>query len=459
MEMKRDSLYFALGSVALLIVIGVVGFFVRTGGSNVFFATSLAAIPTGLIIVAVTFLLRKSGHKVQLIWCCFSMILLRSVQLWEVGIDFRDELRFIGYSRTLFEQGQFLGYLRYYPVNIPFAGIFYGLYSVFRDVETFEVLSVVVYPLLVVGYYYMVNEIAKLKHYAGSLSPLIPAVMFLPFAPTFSIIPTYYWPQMLGLGVLFFALGSLLSFLNSDAQSRKKMLLVVSGLSVVLVFTHSISSALYLLTIPFFYWATQDEGKKRITVLLWIGTFVLFIAAHYEQYWSTWVELYRALLGDASAWERLARFSFPNLGSISRQGIFMTLGHTGFFIVVGILVLIRVFKSYSLGSDVSMSVKERIIKLPRSLLQILRTDPLSSSFVGLGILAIASAVVLDGNFLDPVRVIGWSSLLALPVVIPKKKGYALVLVVVLLALFFLLVWTVNSPWGSPLGSSQNLNNR
>lgn len=458
MQMKRDGLYFVLGSVALLIVISVVGFFVRTGGSDVFLATSLAAVPTGLIIVTVTFLLRKSGHKVQLIWCCLSMVLLRSVQLWKAGIDFRDELRFISYSRALFEQGQFLGYLRYYPVNIPFAGVFYGLYSVFRDVETFEVLSLVVYPLLVLGYYYMVNEIAKLKHYAGSLSPLIPAVMFLPFAPTFSIVPTYYWPQLLGLGVLFFALGGLLSFLNGDSESRKRKLLVVSALSVMLVFTHSISSALYLLTIPFFYWAIQDKGKKRVTVLLWIGTFVLFIVAHYEQYWPTWVELYRALLGDASAWQRLQRFSFPSLGSIGRQGIFMTLGHTGFFIVVGVLVLVRVFRSSSLGSDVSMSVKERIVKLPRSLLQVLRTDPLSSSFVGLGLLAVASAVVLGGNFLDPVRIIGWSSLLALPVVIPKKKGYALVLVVVLLALFFLLVWTVNSPWGSPLGSSQNLNN-
>ena len=457
MKIKRDILYFALGSAALLIVISVVGFFVRTDGSDVFFVTSLAAIPAVFIIVAITFLLRKSSLKVQLIWCCFSMILLRSVQLWKVGIDFRDELRFIDYSRALFEQGRFLGYLRYYPVNIPFAGIFYGLYSVFHDVETFEFLSLVVYPLLVLGYYYMVNEIAKLKHYAGSLNPVIPAVMFLPFAPTFSIIPTYYWPQLLGLGVLFFTLGSLLRFLNSDDQHRKKMFLIVSGLSVILVFTHSISSALYLLTIPFFYWATQDKGKKRVTVLLWIGTFVLFIVAHYEQYWPTWVELYRALLGDASAWERLSRFSFPNLGSISRQGVFMTLGHTGFFIVVGVLVLIRVFKSSSLGSDVLMSAKERLIKLPRSLLTIVRTDPLSSSFVGLGLLAIASAVALGGNFLDPVRIIGWASLFALPVVIPKKKGYALVLVLVLLALFFLLVWTVNSPWGSPLGSSQNLN--
>jgi hypothetical protein len=49
------------------------------------------------------------------------------------------------------------------------------------------------------------------------------------------------------------------------------------------------------------------------------------------------------------------------------------------------------------------------------------------------------------------------SLLALPVVIPKRRGWAFLVVAVLLFLFFLLVWTVNSPWGSPLGSSVNLN--
>jgi hypothetical protein len=45
----------------------------------------------------------------------------------------------------------------------------------------------------------------------------------------------------------------------------------------------------------------------------------------------------------------------------------------------------------------------------------------------------------------------------LPIVIPKHRAWAFVVVAVLLFFFFLLVWTVNSPWGSPIGSSVNLN--
>jgi hypothetical protein len=165
--MKSETRYLILGLAALLAIIVCVGSYVRTGGSYVFLATSLAAVPAGLVLVISAFALRKADWRVQILWCIFAMIMIRSVQLWKVGIDFRDELRFIDYSKKLFEEGQFLGYLRSYPVNIPFAAIFYGLYSLWHDIEVFEILALIVYPLLVLGYSFMAKEISKTKWYRG----------------------------------------------------------------------------------------------------------------------------------------------------------------------------------------------------------------------------------------------------------------------------------------------------
>jgi hypothetical protein len=457
LKMKSETLWLILGLAALLAIVVCVGGYVRTGGSDVFLITSLAAVLAGLALVVSAFALRKADLRVQIVWCIFAMILIRSVQLWKAGIDFRDELRFIDISKRLFEEGQFLGYLRYYPVNIPFAAVFYGLYSVWHDTEVFELLALMVYPLLVLGYSFMAKEISKMKSYRALSEPVIPAVLFLPFAPTFSIIPTYYWPQLLGLAVLLFATGCLVRFMNTEPEKLRPQLAIVAGLSVVLVFTHSVSSSLYVLTIFFFWLASRDKREKRI--LVWIGliTIIAFAAAHLIEYWSILVAVLQAISGDAAAWRYLESFSFPDLGSAARQGIFMTVAHTGFYFVVGILALGRVFRRVHTGDESGLHLRRAFSSLVGRLRD-LRRDPILLSFFGFGVVTVLSAAFFGGNFFDPVRMIGWACLLALPVLVPRNRVVALVFVVVLLFLFFLLVWTVNSPWGSPLGSSQNLNN-
>ena len=455
--MKAERVYLILVLLVLMVIVLGVGSYVRSGGSEIFAATSIAALPAGYVLVLTTYALRKSNAKILLVWCILAMVMIRSVQVWKTGIDFRDELRFIDYSKALFEQGQFLGYLRYYPANIPFAAVFYSLYSIWHNTEVFEVVALIVYPILVFGYLYMTRQIERLSHYKDSVSPLIPAVMFLPFIPTFSILPTYYWPQLLGLGVLFFAFGSVLKLASSESTQTRRALILTIGLSILLVFSHSVSSALYLLTVPFIYLAVSDKSKKRMLLFIEIFTLLLFVAVHYSQYWSTWVQIGRALLGDALAWQRLERYSFPDLGSVGRSSIFMTVAHTGFFVVVGVFVLWRLLRTIRSDFGARSPSSWMLTRTLRSLLSPLRKDPISTAFVGLGVLAFLSAAFIGGNFLDPVRIIGWIALLALPIIIPKNKVGAIVLVVVLVALFFLLVWTVNSPWGSPIGSSVNLN--
>ena len=456
MKSSRETHYTILGLALLLVIVLWIGAYVRGGGSYVFPSTSLAAVPASLILLVMTFALRKADKRTQLIWCIFAIILLRSVQLWKAGIDFRDELRFIDQSRRLFEQGQFLGYLRYYPMNIPFAAVFYGLFSVWPDVEVFETLALLVYPLLVLGYSFMASEISKMKTYKGLSPPVIPAILFLPFAPTFSIIPTYYWPQLLGLVVLFFAVGSLLRLINTVPDRLRARLGVATALSVVLVLTHSISSALYILTVLFFWIASRDRLEKRILVTIGLITTLAFAVAHLVEYWSIVQALMQAVLGDAAAWRYLESYSFPDFGSVMQRGIPMTIAHTGFFLMVSVLVIARAFGKIhhdeGLGSGshrTSGSLSSRFRGLVR--------DPILASFICFGAVAFLSATFLGGNFLDPVRLIGWACLLALPIVAPRTKFGAFITVVVLLFLFFLLVWTVNSPWGSPLGSSLNLN--
>jgi hypothetical protein len=456
-EGKVRRLLLAVGAGLLLTVILALALYVRLDGSNVFVATSVGAIPTAVVVIAMTYLLRKASLRAQLAWGCFSMILMRSVQVWLAGIDFRDELRFIEYSQALFQEGRFLGYLRYYPVNVPFATVFYGLFTVWGDVEVFEVLAFLVYPLLVVGYWYMSRQLLAIRPYGPAGHSSIPAVLLLPFAPTFTLIPTYYWPQLLGLVVLFFAVGSVLRFVACSLEESRRCFMLTVGLSIMLVFTHSVSSALFALTVPFFYWACADRRKRRALVFIEFFVIFLFVVVHNQQYGPVWYQLLLAVLGDAAAWQRIERYSFPDVSSISRQGFFMTLAHTGFFLVMGILVMYRLAQSLDSMLVQSPRGQRRWVSLVTWPFTVVRTDPVAAAFVVLGVVALASAAFFGGNFLDPVRIIGWISLLALPVVLPKRRAGALAVVVVLLFLFFLLVWTVNSPWGSPIGSSVNLN--
>lgn len=457
MKINREIYILIIGLELLLVIVLCVGAYVRAGGSYVFLATSIGAVPAGLILVVSAFALRKADKRVQLLWCVFAIILLRSVQLWKTGIDFRDELRFIDQSRRLFEEGQFLGYLRYYPTNIPFAAILYGLFAVWGDVEVFETLTLFVYPLLVLGYSFMADEVSSMRTYRGLSGSIIPAVLFLPFAPTFSIIPTYYWPQLLGLVVLFFSVGSLLRLLNTEQKRPRRQSGIVIALSIILVLTHSISSALYILTVLFLWLASSDKREKRVLVSTGLVTALAFAAAHLLEYWSIVQALTQAMLGSAAAWRYLESFSFPDINSVASAGIPMTVAHIGFFFVIGILVIVRVF-GRSHANDDPGSGSGRTLSSLMMRLSNLRRDPILISFIGFGLVTLLSAVFIGGNFLDPVRMIGWACLLTLPVVTPRTKLGALITVVVLLFLFFLLVWVVNSPWGSPFGSSQNLNN-
>lgn len=456
-KMKKycNIISLTVGTVALFIIVFFLGTYIRTGGAEILLATSLAALPTGFTIIAISYMLRNADKRIQLIWCSLVMILIRSVQVWKPGIDFRDEVWFIKLIQEYFQQGQLSGYLRYFPANIPFVAIFHGFYLIWHDVEIFEILVFFVYPLCVVAYFFMAKEITKL--YGTSSTPTIPAIMFFPFAPTFCIIMTYYWPQLLGLTVLFFSCAILLRLLSSKSGNARHWVIAVIALSTTLVFSHSISTALFLLTILFLY-LTWDNRAKRGT-LLRIGslTFVMFIVAQFDHYSGTLRLIIFAILGDITAWQSIERYSFPDVASVFRMGPIATLAHTGFFIVVGSLILLRAYRLLNYGSLVTTQPMNRFAESLTLLYKRLKSDIVVFLYVGFGVLSFIFAFFLGGNFLDPLRMMSWASLVALPVIVPSKKVNALLLMAVLLAFFFLLIWTVWSPWGSPFGSSHNLN--
>jgi len=458
LKINRDVFDLVVGITILSIVVICAGTYVRSGGSEIFLVVSLAAVPTGLTLAAITYLLRKADRRVELIWCSLVMILIRSLQVWKVGIDFIDELGFIRISQTLFQEGRLLGYLKYYPVNIPFAGVFYALYTIWRNPEVFEVLAYMVYPLLVLGYYFMVKEILKIKAVHRDFSnPAIPAIMFLPYAPTFVLIPTYYWPQLLGLIVLCFSFASLLHLTSCKSDKARRWVIVVVALAILLPFSHSISTVLFLLTILFFYFTMHDRTKRSTFLFVGAISFITFIVAHLDEYSSIIRRIILALFGDVSAWRYIERYSFPDIASVARRGPIVTLAHIGFYCVIGTLILVQRTHALRVSKSRLSLEPNSFTNLLTSLFQYLRSEPITFSFFGFGILSFVSAVSLGGNFLDPVRMLGWASLLALPQVIPNKKANAVVFMVILLGLFFLLVWTVYSPWGSPFGSSPNLN--
>lgn len=453
MDSKRELTFLIAGIVSLLITIFLVGFYVRTGGRETLVATTIAAMPAGFIMIVTSFTLRNASRRIQLIWCATSLILLRSVQLWKPGIDFRDELKFIKEANTYFQTGVPTGYLYNFPANIPFAGIFYGLSQIWQSPESFELLQFFVYPLLVVGYYFLAKEVAELKSNLFISNSYIPAIMLLSFAPVFQIIPTYYWPQLLGLTVLCFSFASLLHFLSCTSGLAKWGALTI-GFSILLMFVHNISSALFLFTILFFFLTIRDGGKRQKLWVVGVIAFVTFMAAHLDQY--SWLvqRTILMLLGNSRGAQGIERLSFADLASVIAKGPVVTLATVGFFLVVGLLVLVSSYRIARLAKTQPTGQKHRLT-LFRRFLSNLIADPIGLSFVGFSVLAFISGVFLKG-LLDPTRMIGWASLLALPLVIPNKKRNALLFVVVLLALFFLLIWTVNSPWGSPFGSNPNL---
>ena len=355
---------------------------------------------------------------------------------------------FIKNTLDYFQHGQLSGYNKGFPVNIPFAAIFYVLYLISSDIETFELLVFFVYPLLIVGYYFMAKEIKKL--YRTSSNPEIPVIMFLPFAPTF-VIRTHYWPQVMGLGVLFFSCAILLRLMSLESLKVKHWVMIMAS-STILVFSHSISTALFLLTILFLY-LTCDNGAKR-WILLRIGvfTFLTFTFAHYELTSKVLSLIMVAIQADTSALHAIKRYGFTNIESIFRNTPLMTLAHTGLFIVVGSLILLRAYRL--LNHDPIVTIQSKILFV--ECLTVLKSDTIVFSYLGFSVLSFVFAFFLYGAFLDPVRLMSWASLFALPVVIPSKKRDALSLMVILLALFFLLIWTVNSPWGYLYGSVNGL---
>lgn len=250
---KRDLLFLVIGLVSMAIIVFGIGSYVRSNGPNILLATLVAAMPAGFVIVVTSFALRKANLTIQIIWCIALLIMIRSVALWKPGIDYRDELDFIGSTTNLFQHNISSGYLQLFPVNIFFAGIFYGIYTFFwRNLESFEFLQFFVYPLLVIGYYFMVNEVAKLKTNLFFSKPHVPAIMFIAFAPVFTLIPTYYWPQLLGTAMIFFTLGSLLHVLSAQQKSIKWIAITIF-LSIFLTFVHNITCFLYIGTILFFF--------------------------------------------------------------------------------------------------------------------------------------------------------------------------------------------------------------
>jgi len=443
-----------VGTVALFIVVLFLGTYIRTGGSEILLATSLAALPTGFTIISISYMLRNADKRIQLLWCSLVMILIRSVQLWKTGIDFRDEVGFIKSIQEYFQQGRLSGYLKYYPANIPFVAIFHGFYLIWHDVETFEILAFFVYPLCVVAYYSMVKEITKL--YKNSSTPAIPAIMFFPFAPTFCIIMTYYWPQLLGLTILFFSCAMLLRLLSSRSEKARHRVIALIGLSTTLVFSHSISTALFLLTILFLYLAWDNRAKTGTLLRIGLVTSITFIVTQFDHYSSTLRLITFAILGDTTAWQSIERYSFPDIASAFRTGPIVTLAHTGFFIVVGSLILLRAYRLVTCGSLAMTQPTNHFAESLTLLYKRLKSDTVVFLYIGFCVLSFMFAFFFGGNFLDPLRMMSWASLVALPVIVPSKKVNALLLMVVLLVFFYLLIWTVWSPWGSPFGSSPNL---
>jgi hypothetical protein len=445
---------FAAGTVILFAIVVLLGMYIRTGGSEILLATSLAALPTGLTIVAISYRLRSADIRIQVLWCIFLMVLIRSVQLWKMGIDFHDEVGFIKTTQEYFQQGHLSGYVRDFPVNIPFVAIFEGFYSIWPNVEAFEILALFVYPLLVLGYYFMAVEISKLR--GNSSTPIIPVIMFFPFIPIFCLVMTYYWPQLLGLAVMFFSCAALLHLMSDRSGRNRLWLFAVMGLSITLVFTHSISTALYLLTIIFLFIAFVDVEKRKTLLAVGSITFMTFIAAHLDTYSSTLNLVVRAIGGDIAAWQAVLQFNFPSVTSLYRVGPLVAVANTGIIVVTGALVLSR---GYKFIKQEPQSVNPQAKSLKRSLTlsyKQLKSDPVTVLFFGFGLLSLVFGLFLGGSFLDPLRMLSWASLFALPAVVPTKKISSILLMVILLFLFFLLIWTVYSPWGSPFGSSPNL---
>lgn len=447
---NKNFIYLVIGTVSLLIIVFFLGTYIRTGGSEILLATSLGALPTGFTIIVISYMLRNADKRIQLVWCSIVMILIRSVQVWHPGIEYTDESWFIKEALNYFQNGQLSGYHQFYPANIPFTAIFYILYLIWNDIEIFEYLVFFVYPLLVVGYYFMAKEIINL--YGKSSNPAIPAIMFLSFAPTFSIIPTFYWPQLLGLVILFFSCATLLHLLSSESgKARQWVILIV--LSTTLVLSHSISTALFILTIIFLYLTCNDKAKKRTLLYIGFFTFLIFAVFHFNQYSTLLRQIISASLGDIKARQSIMRYSFTDIDSVFRTGPIVTLAHTGLFVVVGSLILLKIYRIFNYSYLVKTQTKNHFIER----LNLLKSDTIVFLYVGFSVLSLIFAIFLNGSFLDPVRMMSWVSLFALPVIIPSKKQNALLLMVILLFFFFLLIWTVYSPWGSPFGYARGLN--
>jgi len=378
------------------------------------------------------------------------MILIRSVQLWWPGLDFKDEVWFIRHTLDYFQKGQLSENLKMFPANIPFVAIFYVFYLVWPNVETFELLVFFVYPLLVIGYYLMAKEIMNL--YRKSSTPAIPAIMFFSFAPTVSIIPTYYWPKLLGLAALFFSCATLLHLLSSEHRKDRQWVIVIVS-STVLVFSHSISTALFILTILFLYITCEDRAKRWILLRIGVFTFLMLTVAQYNFYSSYLRRIMSVIQGDITVMQFFKGHAFSSIESIFRTGPIVTLAHTGFIIVVGSLILLRAYRILNHRSLVTKQPKNRFAEL----LNLLKSDTILFSYTGFGVLSFIFAFFLSGLYLDPIRMISWAALFAFPVIIPSKKSNALLFMVILLTLFFLLVWTTNAPWGSPFGYAHGLN--
>jgi hypothetical protein len=454
MKEHRDVVSLAVGAVIVFTIIVLLGMYIRTGGSEILLFTSLAAIPTGMTIVTISYSLRGANVRIQVLWCIILMILIRSVQLWKTGVDFHDEIGFIKITQDFFQHGHLTGYIKDFPANIPFLAIFQAFYSIWPDVEAFEILVLFLYPLLVIGYYFMGLEISKFRGSAST--PTIPVVMFFPFVPIFCILMTYYWPQLLGLAVLFFSVAALLHLISDTSRKNRQWLVAVIALSIVLVFSHSISTALYLLSILFLFLAFDNKGKRKILLGVGSVTFVTFIAVHLDTYSDTLRLIVRAIAGDASAWQSILLFNFPSVTSLLKVGPLVALANIGIIIVTGVLVLLKMYKLLSqepsaLDPQIKSSTKSLVLVYRR-----LKSDPEIMHFLGFGLLALIFGVFLSGSFLDPLRLLSWASLFALPGVIPRRRTGSILFMAVLLFLFFLLIWTVYSPWGSPFGSSPNL---
>jgi hypothetical protein len=447
---NRNVTIFTVGTVSLFIIVFFLGTYIRNGGSNILLATSLGALPTGFTIIVISYMLRNADKRIQLVWCSVVMILIRSVHLWRPGIDFGQEAWFIKSILDYFQKGILSGYLKLFPANIPFAAIFYVFYLIWHDVETFELLVFFVYPLLVVGYYFMAKEIMKL--YRTSSTPILPAIMFFSIIPTLANLPPFYWPSVLGLGVLFFSCATLFHLLSSESGKSRQWVILIA-LSTTLVFSHSISTALFILTIFLLYLTCGNRAKRWILLRIGLFTSLMFTVAQYD-YYSKYLRLIIfAIQGDIKAWQDIMKLSFTNIDSVFRTGPIMTLAHTGLFIIVGLLILLRAYRLLNHKFIITMQSKKLLVEW----LTLLKSDTIVFLYVGFSVLSFIFAVFLGGSFLDPVRLMSWVSLCVLPVIIPSKKPNALLLMVILLVLFFLLIWTVNSPWGYLYGSVHGLN--